>query len=212
MLTRFASVAMARGQSSFLQALLLGLVALSAVPKTSAFFESFFGGAKSGGGGGGARASGGGGAPAYATFPGKIRDEIAEEWEWLVGTEWFWNNWRNVKFAPDGIFEAPTDDCQAYAEACRWAASGNKIYIMWGNSGLHVLKASAMEAGPSTKLKGKRHSDKDPCSATFVGKDEVAEEVDLYVVHILLPVLLLLRLASPLVCDTLTKRPNAPCL
>lgn len=177
---------MARGHSSRLQALLVGLVALSAVPRASAFFEHFFGGGNSGGGGasrGGRGGGGGGGAPAYATFPGKIRDEIAEEWEWLIGTEWFWNNWRNVKFAPDGIFEAPTDDCQAYAEACRWAASGNKIYIMWGNSGLHVLKATAMEAEPSTRLKGKRHSDKDPCSATFVGKDEVAEEVDLCVCH-----------------------------
>jgi DnaJ-class molecular chaperone len=150
------------------------------------FFEQFFGG----GGGGGRRhtvhmGGGGGGGHGnlqYASFPGGVTDEIGEEWEWLIGTEWHWNNWRNVKFQPNGLFEAPTDDCQAYAEACRWAAPAgrNKLYIMWGNSGLHVLKATRMEAGPKTTLRGKRKSDKDPCSAKYVGKEEIAEEVDFY--------------------------------
>jgi hypothetical protein len=159
-----------------LLACVLALVAL--VVPASGFFESLFGGGQQqqqqqqrGGGGGGLD---------YASFPKGIRDEIANEWEWLVGTEWHWNNWRNVKFAADGIFEAPTDDCKSYAEACRWAANDGKLYIMWGQSGLHVLKASAMEAVASTALKGKRHKDKDPCSATFVGKDESAQEVDFY--------------------------------
>ena len=52
---------------------------------------------------------------------------------------------------------------------------------MWGKSGLHIMKANKMEADASTKLKGQRWKDKDPCSATFVSKDEIAEEVDLYV-------------------------------
>ena len=155
-----------------LTALLIGVL----LTPCGAFFQQFFGG----GGQQQKPSRGRSRGVEYASFPRNIPDEISEEWEWLIGTEWHWNNWRNVKFAADGIFEAPTDDCQAYAEACRWAASGKKIYIMWGQSGLHIMKANRMEASPKTKLQGKRKSDKDPCSATFVGKDEIAEEVDFY--------------------------------
>jgi hypothetical protein len=154
--------------------LLFPLVAAALTAPASAFFEHFFG--NSGGSRSAGRSSGGASAGlSYATFPSNIPDEIGPQWEWLVGSEWHWNNWRNVKFQAGGLFEAPTDDCQAYAEACRWAASGTKVYIQWGNSGLHVLSASAMEPVAGTKLTGVRQKDKDPCRCVggwVVGESE----------------------------------------
>merc|ERR1719271_1463763 len=88
-----------------------------------------------------------------------------------MGTEWHWNRWRNVKFQKDGSFEAPTQDCQM--GACEWAAYDGKVYILWGESGLHVLEPTQMVKDQNldklkqTMLKGKRKRDGDKVTATF---------------------------------------------
>ena len=116
-------------------------------------------------------------------FPRNVPDDISEldeTWLWLRGTTWNWNNWRDVTFEPDGTFNAPTPECQR--KGCQWSAGGKKgrIYILWGNSGLHILKPTAMVAQEGTALKGYRKRDKDQCVATFVSKSEFEEPKDLY--------------------------------
>merc|ERR1719271_1198266 len=88
-----------------------------------------------------------------------------------MGTEWHWNRWRNVKFQKDGTFEAPTQDCMM--GACEWAAYDGKVYILWGESGLHVLEPSQvvqdqdLDKLKQVLLKGRRKRDNDKITATF---------------------------------------------
>ncbi len=116
----------------------------------------------------------GGGEPAGQGFP----DEITHEYNWLKGTEWHWNDWRNVKFHKDGRFEAPDKQCKR--GRCRWSASEEDIYVQWGRAGLHTLKASKMKAEKGTRMDGTRE-DGDECHATYVSTfDKVEDEVNLY--------------------------------
>lgn len=101
------------------------------------------------------------------------------EFEWLAGTTWNWNNWKNVKFESNGKFDAPDQPC--LDGRCTWSARKGKIKILWGNrkrgdAGLHVVTASAMKAEVGTTLDGKRKHDQDACTARFISKDEIAEE------------------------------------
>lgn len=115
--------------------------------------------------------------------------DVDDEFEWLAGTTWNWNNWQNVKFAANGQFEAPDRPCEE--GRCTWSARKGKIKILWGNrkrgdAGLHVMTASTMTPEAGTKLSGSRRHDNDPCVATFVSKDEVDEEdVEFYLYTLL---------------------------
>ncbi|KAJ1446970.1 DnaJ C terminal domain-containing protein [Pelagophyceae sp. CCMP2097] len=103
---------------------------------------------------------------------------IDEAFNWLKATNWNWNDWREVRFGADGRFEAPTPDCER--GQCRWSTDKNTVYIRWGDSGLHKVKANAMVAAAGTTLKGKRLQDGEKCSAAFLSKDERDEDLDLY--------------------------------
>jgi DnaJ-class molecular chaperone len=112
--------------------------------------------------------------PQKPRWPKGIRQEIAPDMAWMKGTEWHWNKWRNVKFAKDGTFEAPTQDCQM--GMCEWAAYEGKVYVLWGDNGLHILEPNtpisklaeqSQDELKKTFLKGKRKKDNDPIKATF---------------------------------------------
>jgi DnaJ-class molecular chaperone len=112
-------------------------------------------------------------------------------YEWIQGTTWNWNNWKNVKFEANGKFTAPDAPCEQ--ERCSWRADAKRVYIECGDkkrgeAGLHVVKASKMAAEKGTTLKGKRKKDQDPCTATFVSKDEIAEEMQEFYLYKILGV------------------------
>ncbi len=84
--------------------------------------------------------------------------------EFLQGTVWFWNNWRDIKFNKDGSFFAPEDNCQH--NDCSWSVTGNKITIDWRSAGLHHVELSH-----DKKFISGRRYDGDQCSGTFKSKD-----------------------------------------
>jgi DnaJ-class molecular chaperone len=98
----------------------------------------------------------------------QISEKIGKKFEFLKNTQWDWNRWNKVVFEADGTFRAPTEECEG--GGCRWSANKGNIYIVWGDAGLHTLKASALEAERGTTLDGERNSDGDKCSAEFIGK------------------------------------------
>jgi DnaJ-class molecular chaperone len=108
-----------------------------------------------------------------------VPQDVSEEFAWLKGTEWNWNDWRNVEFAADGRFKAPTPDCEA--GQCRWSADEDTVFVQWGQSGLHKLRPNQMEAATGTVLDGVRVQDGDGCQAKFVKKTNAqiaADEAD----------------------------------
>jgi DnaJ-class molecular chaperone len=122
--------------------------------------------------------------PKKPKWPRGISDKIGKKFSWLKGTEWNWNKWRNVKFEKDGKFDAPTRDCQS--GACRWSANKGKIYILWGEAGLHELELEGempTDQTPSKlqglRMSGRRSSDNDKCFAEYVRVfDHEAAELD----------------------------------
>jgi DnaJ-class molecular chaperone len=102
---------------------------------------------------------------------------IDEKFSWMKGTEWMWNKWREVRFEPDGTFDAPTDSCAQ--RQCKWSADENQIYIQWGSDGIHWVNPSKPEPKEGTKLTGKRQ-DGQKCSATFIKKVVSDEDMDFY--------------------------------
>ena len=54
--------------------------------------------------------------------------DVDEEYEWLAGTTWNWNNWKNVKFEASGKFDAPDKPCEE--GRCTWSARKGKIKIL----------------------------------------------------------------------------------
>lgn len=115
----------------------------------------------------------GGGLPRAVKFPPGIADRIDKEYEFLIETEWMWNHWKPVKFLAGGYFVAPTADCQ-HEGVCRWSAYAGSIYVIWGNAGLHTLRASSTpmigddDALVSVVLRGSRKADGSVCEATFL--------------------------------------------
>jgi len=165
------------------------------LPTAGAFIEEIFGQAFGGGGGGFQFVGGddmfaqmGGGGQKKVRWPKGITSKVHKRMAWLKGTEWSWNSWRNVKLQKDGTFEAPTKDCQR--GQCEWSASKNKVYILWGEAGLHELDIVGeipTEQDPmklkGLTMRGRRVSDGDRCSAVFqrVFDHEAADlEKDLY--------------------------------
>ena len=45
------------------------------------------------------------------TIFGYPRSQIDDDFEWVKGTVWNWNDWRHVTLKPDGSFIAPTPEC-----------------------------------------------------------------------------------------------------
>ena len=99
-----------------------------------------------------------------------VPQEPSEDFAWLKGTKWNWNNWREVEFQPDGRFKAPTQDCEA--GQCRWSSNEDTVFVQWGQSGLHKLRPNQMEATAGTMLDGVRVEDGDACQAKFVAKTD----------------------------------------
>lgn len=89
--------------------------------------------------------------------------EMKEIDSFMRGTEWYWNNWRNVQFTSDGKFMAPTDDCQR--GECSWTVgSGGEILIEWGDAGKHSVRVAA----DRQSISGFRVKDREACQGTFV--------------------------------------------
>jgi DnaJ-class molecular chaperone len=110
----------------------------------------------------------------------EFQDTIEDEYDWLRGTEWFWNGWRNVKLQPDGTFWAPSPECEHPGNPdCVWSAHSGYVWVHWGDAGLHRVSISRDQK----TLSGQRF-DGDRCSAGYVGADENAvatqHEEDLY--------------------------------
>merc|ERR1740129_266372 len=187
-----------RGMRGRWQAAVVAL-ATAYLPQAHGFIEELFGQAfgQGGGGqqfqfqmgGGGFQQMGGGRQrPKRPKWPKGIHKTIEKNMAWLKGTEWNWNNWRNVKFEKDGTFDAPTEDCMG--SICKWAAKDNKVYILWGEAGVHELdivgSAPAeqdQKAMQGMKMRGRRLSDGERCSAAFVrvfDHEAAALEKDLY--------------------------------
>lgn len=151
---------------------------------SAAFIEDIFEQAFGGGGGGGGfqfqmggDMFGRGNRKKVPSWPRGYSDKISKEFNWLKGTEWNWNSWRNVKFEKDGSFDAPTPDCSR--GQCKWAANKGKVFILWGEAGVHELQIEGGAGGQGKKMSGFRVQDRDKCSATFVKIfDHEAAELD----------------------------------
>lgn len=123
-----------------------------------------------GGGGGGSfhfQMGGMGGhqqVPRAARLPSSIKNVIADEFAWLKGTEWTWNNRVTVKFGIDGFFLSEAREC-SHMQQCPWAAYQDRIYVMMPETGLHILGAEkhpnswAAEDLMNIQLSGKRSED-----------------------------------------------------
>lgn len=107
----------------------------------------------------------------------RVPKGVHENYAWMKGTEWLWNRWREVRFEPDGTFDAPTDSCAQ--RQCRWSADENQVYIKWGRDGVHWVKPTKMEASKGNMLKGKRE-DGERCEASFIKKELSDEDLDFY--------------------------------
>merc|ERR1711908_54547 len=84
--------------------------------------------------------------------PKKINDEMA----WLKDTRWLWNEWREVIFRADGSFLAPAENCERPGNPqCKWSADEDKIYVTFGNAGMHTLTATPDQQ----EISGSRDSD-----------------------------------------------------
>jgi len=179
----------------------VALVVLATLPRADAFIEELLGQAFGGGGGGGGggfhfqmgnggvfEMGGGGGRPKKPKWPKGVTNTIAKNMVWMKGTEWNWNNWRSVKFEKDGSFDAPTRDCQG--GQCKWSAKDGKVFILWGEAGLHELDIVGQMPSEQDqsqmqglKMRGRRKSDGERCHASFErvhDHEAAALEKDLY--------------------------------
>jgi DnaJ family protein B protein 11 len=121
-------------------------------------------------------------------WPANVPTSVSAHFDWLKGTEWQWNDWRNVRFHGDGRFEAPTAECQRPGD-CRWSSSSDTVYILWGRAGIHWVRPSRSvkasdkaEAWKGLRLAGKRNSDGVSVFAEFrsIFEPREAERRDLY--------------------------------
>jgi len=76
-----------------------------------------------GGGGGGGR----GGGPKGAEWPKTENSEVAEEFEWLVNTEWEGKTSKYLLLR-DGLVESPLKECEREGH-CLWAANNGRVLI-----------------------------------------------------------------------------------
>jgi hypothetical protein len=68
-------------------------------------------------------------APAHHTpdTPAEVDGKTEEvptvhpNFEFMKGSRWLWNNWREVEFTTDGSFVAPAENCDVKGNAaCKW--------------------------------------------------------------------------------------------
>eukprot|EP00924_Labyrinthula_sp_SR-Ha-C_P014272 augustus_masked-scaffold_20-processed-gene-0.9-mRNA-1 protein AED:0.07 eAED:0.07 QI:0/-1/0/1/-1/1/1/0/499 len=110
----------------------------------------------------------------FKNFQNEKLDDISKGLlEEIKDSVYLWNRWREVKFNADGVFWAPTGDCES--GKCFWRVANNQIFIQWGNEGLHTV----IKKG--NNLQGIRF-DGEKISASFVRKEETEAVEDLYVV------------------------------
>ena len=81
------------------------------------------------------------------------------EMDFLEGSTWYWNDWRDVEFREDHTFYAPDGNCDN--EECTWRTDGGIIIIDWGRAGVHKVRPS----NDRKRLTGERVRDGDPCHA-----------------------------------------------
>lgn len=114
--------------------------------------------------------------PPEFRWPKGIPKKIHPSFDYMKGTEWKWNKWRNVKFNHDGTFTAPTPDCEE--DMCKWSATKDSVYIVWGDAGVHILAPKGeREAKEGSSIEGIRKKDKQKCTAEFIRIDEEAAEL-----------------------------------
>lgn len=54
----------------------------------------------------------------------------SSDFDWLKGTRWLWNNWREVVFLENGSFLAPAENCERDGNPkCRWSIAGDQILV-----------------------------------------------------------------------------------
>lgn len=83
--------------------------------------------------------------------------------EFMKGSVWMWNGWREVRFNKDGSFYAPESNCQE--SLCTWEVDGGgAVRINWRRAGLHVVKPNRARS----EMKGTRQIDRSRVSATYV--------------------------------------------
>jgi hypothetical protein len=86
--------------------------------------------------------------------------------DWLKGTRWLWNDWREVVFLENGSFLAPAENCERDGNPkCRWSTNGDSILVSFGGAGMHTLQA---ESDKQT-ITGSRDRDGDVVQAKRVG-------------------------------------------
>ena len=81
------------------------------------------------------------------------------EMDFLEGSTWYWNDWRDVEFREDHTFYAPDGNCDN--EECTWRTEGGNVIIDWGRAGVHKVRPS----NDRKRLTGERVRDGDPCHA-----------------------------------------------
>ena len=76
----------------------------------------------------------------------------------LKDTRWHWNGWRDVIFRAEGSFLAPAEGCETEGNPrCRWSASEDEVYVMFGGAGRHTLQVD----DAFQNMAGSRDSDGD---------------------------------------------------
>merc|ERR1711871_1332387 len=81
------------------------------------------------------------------------------EMDFLEGSTWYWNDWRDVEFREDHTFYAPDGNCDN--GECTWRTEGGNVIIDWGRAGVHKVRPS----NDRKRLTGERVRDGDPCHA-----------------------------------------------
>ena len=74
----------------------------------------------------------------------------------------------------------PRFTCSSGCALRSLAPLAGKIYILWGEAGLHVLRAQVNDATAGNILRGTRELDGDDCEAKFLSRDASAVEMDPY--------------------------------
>ena len=148
-------------------------------------FDQAFGGA-----GGGMRFQMGGGRPRMAQFPRHIRQEIAEDFAWLKGTEWTMSNKVVIKFTVDGFVLTNNQEC-VHPQQCLWSAYDGQINVAMLQSGLFTFRPDSVPASTAAEdvtkvtISGKREADKQSLALKFVRIFDMTsreDAMDLYAV------------------------------
>eukprot|EP00035_Acanthoeca_spectabilis_P024484 m.454006 g.454006 ORF g.454006 m.454006 type:complete len:163 (+) comp20595_c0_seq1:193-681(+) len=88
---------------------------------------------------------------------------IHPNFDYIKGSRWLWNNWREVEFTPEGNFVAPAENCdQPGNAACKWTATEDSLIVHFGGAGTHTLHVD------DRSMTGVRDSDGDAVSAVRV--------------------------------------------